>query len=114
MRKSIRRALASGLAIAATMALAATPSSAATWRGKRVYSGYDRTVVRVADDDVRTWRRHRAWVRRGELVAVRAPFTYVETRPYRHVAVEAPFASVYVDRGGTWVRAPFVDLYVPH
>jgi hypothetical protein len=42
---------------------------------------------------------------------VRAPFTEVESG--RHTWVAAPFARVYSGRRGTWVRAPFVDLWVP-
>lgn len=44
---------------------------------------------------------------------VRAPFTRVRTRGSRWTSVDAPFASVRVRPWGTWVRAPFVDLYVP-
>ncbi len=47
-------------------------------------------------------------------VVVEAPFTYVETGRHRHTAVDAPFTSVRVGRRGVWVRAPFVDIYVPH
>jgi hypothetical protein len=32
---------------------------------------------------------------------------------HRDTWVAAPFARVYGGRGGTWVRAPFVDLWVP-
>jgi hypothetical protein len=42
---------------------------------------------------------------------VRAPFTSVETG--KRTNVEAPFTSVQKDRAGTWVRAPFVNLFVP-
>lgn len=42
---------------------------------------------------------------------VRAPFTSVDTG--RDTWVAAPFARVYSGRRGTWVRAPFVDLWVP-
>lgn len=42
---------------------------------------------------------------------VRAPFTSVDTR--RDTFVAAPFARVYSGRYGTWVRAPFVNLWVP-
>jgi hypothetical protein len=48
----------------------------------------------------------------AEGVHVREPFTAVDVDPGTHV--EAPFASVHVGRYGTWVRAPFVDLFVPH
>jgi hypothetical protein len=36
---------------------------------------------------------------------------YVDTR--RETFVAAPFARVYNGRFGTWVRAPFVNLWVP-
>ena len=42
---------------------------------------------------------------------VDAPFTHVETG--RRVVVEAPFATVYAGRRGRYVRAPFVDLWIP-
>jgi hypothetical protein len=42
---------------------------------------------------------------------VEAPFTYVESG--RRVVVEAPFTTVYVGRRGRYVRAPFVDLWIP-
>jgi hypothetical protein len=42
---------------------------------------------------------------------VRAPGTSVDVDRQTHV--EAPFTSVHVGRYGTWVRAPFVDLFVP-
>lgn len=52
-------------------------------------------------------RRHRI---------VEAPFTRVETRHRyrRDVLVDAPFAFVAVNRHGRYVRAPFVDLWVPN
>ncbi len=54
-------------------------------------------------------RRHRGYRHRR---VVRAPFTRVETG--RRVIVDAPFASVYVNRRhGVHVRAPFVNLWVP-
>jgi hypothetical protein len=61
----------------------------------------------VDNDDKRYWRHHH-----GRSVHVREPFTAVDVDPGTHV--EAPFASVHVGRYGTWVRAPFVDLFVPH
>jgi hypothetical protein len=42
---------------------------------------------------------------------VRAPFTSVDTG--KGTAVDAPFTSVRTGRRGTWVRAPFVNLFVP-
>lgn len=43
---------------------------------------------------------------------VDAPFAYVESG--RRTYVEAPFTTVYVGRRGRYVRAPFVDLYIPY
>jgi hypothetical protein len=60
----------------------------------------------VDDGDKRYWRYPH-----GRSVHVREPFTAVDVDPGTHV--EAPFASVHVGRYGTWVRAPFVDLFVP-
>ena len=42
---------------------------------------------------------------------VRAPFASVDSD--RDTFVAAPFARVYSGRYGTWVRAPFVNLWVP-
>lgn len=42
---------------------------------------------------------------------VDTPFTHVETG--RHTFVDAPFAMVYVGRHGRYVRAPFVNLWIP-
>ncbi len=61
-----------------------------------------------ADAHIRRHHHHHRHV-----VVVDAPFTYVETRRYNRVAVDAPFASVRVGGRGTWVRAPFVNLWVP-
>lgn len=45
---------------------------------------------------------------------VNAPFTYVE-KGYgrRGVLVDAPFAFVHTERRGRYVRAPFVNLWIP-
>lgn len=53
--------------------------------------------------------RHRHYDRDDE--HVRAPFTSVDTGGATHV--EAPFATVHNDRYGTYVRAPFVNLWIP-
>jgi hypothetical protein len=74
-------------------------------------------LVRVSDRDDRWERRHhrrhhRHHHRRHRHHVVDAPFTHVESG--RHTYVDAPFAEVGVTRGHTRVRAPFVDLWVPH
>jgi hypothetical protein len=71
-------------------------------------------VHQVHDDwNEDRWERRRYRDRYWRPGHVRAPFTRVETRGYRHSSVDAPFASVRVRPWGVWVRAPFVDLYVP-
>jgi hypothetical protein len=59
-------------------------------------------VVQEAGYYKRRWRYHDG--------ALRArPFTEVDTTATRVAAL----ARVYSGRGGTWVRAPFVNLWVP-
>lgn len=55
---------------------------------------------------VKVHRRHE-----GRNRIVDAPYTHVESG--RHVAVDAPFTTVYVSRRGRYVRAPFVELWLP-
>jgi len=64
-------------------------------------------LLQQVDSDRYYWRHHR----HGRSVHVREPFTSVDVDGGTHV--EAPFASVHVGRYGTWVRAPFVNLFVP-
>jgi hypothetical protein len=56
------------------------------------------------------WKRHH-YYRDYEGEHVRAPFASVDTGRGTHV--EAPFATVHTDGSGTYVRAPFVNLWVP-
>lgn len=56
---------------------------------------------------VKVHRRHH----QGRNHIVDAPYTHVESG--RHVAVDAPFTTVYVGRRGRYVRAPFVELWLP-
>lgn len=62
--------------------------------------------VTSADAHSRKYRHHHDRV-------VDAPFTHVETGPRHRTSVWAPFTRVHVSRRGTYVRAPFVDLFVP-
>ena len=62
------------------------------------------TVVRVHQD----WRDGGYTQRRNG--HVHAPFTHVNNRT---TDVDAPFAAVRTSRHGVWVRAPFVNLFVP-
>lgn len=95
------------------MATAASAGSLHRAGDVRVVNGGHAHVVhyRVADRGHRYHHRHHRHVHDG--VVVDAPFTRVETRGYRRVAVDAPFTGVRVHRRGVWVRAPFVNLYVP-
>jgi hypothetical protein len=70
-------------------------------------------VIRVHDRGDRHYRRKHRRYRHHDRHVVDAPFTYVETDHGGRVEVDAPFTSVRVGRRGTWVRAPFVDIYVP-
>ena len=78
---------------------------AAPVSGVRISGIHDSAVVKVhrrAGHNLRHYRRGRI---------VDAPFTYVETG--RRVVVDAPFATVYVGRHGRYVRAPFVNIWIP-
>jgi hypothetical protein len=91
-----------------------SPAEAAPLASARTATANSSAVVQIRDyrdDDYDYGRRYHRRYR--ERTYVRAPFTRVETRGYRATAVDAPFASVRVGRRGTWVRAPFVDLFVP-
>jgi hypothetical protein len=95
-------AVASGALFSISLPAAAVPISAAQGQ-----SAHESPVELVRDG---YWRRRNRGYYDGYFVD--APFTRVERRG-RRVAVDAPFASVRKGRYGTWVRAPFVDLYVP-
>jgi hypothetical protein len=100
--------------MAAGLALSAPPASAGPLGAYRAPETSASAVIRVHDrwydddDDYRHYKRR--YYKRGY---VRAPFTRVYTRGYRFTSVDAPFASVRVRPWGTWVRAPFVNIYVP-
>jgi hypothetical protein len=83
-----------GAAVLAAIALAPVPGSAAplTVLAKPADVSQVQTVGYYKR---RYWRRDR----------------YDE--PRRETYVAAPFARVYTGRYGTWVRAPFVNLWVP-
>lgn len=57
----------------------------------------------------KTWHRWHS----AHTVTVDAPFARIATRRHTATAVDAPFTAVRSDRRGVWVRAPFVNLYVP-
>jgi hypothetical protein len=111
-----RTALVTAL-VAAGLLAAALPAGAAPLGTARSIASAESHVVRIGSRD-RDWEdrsyrsyKHRRYAKRGHYV--RAPFTRVKTRGSRWTSVDAPFASVRVRPWGTWVRAPFVDLYVP-
>jgi hypothetical protein len=122
MALPLSRALVPALVITAAMAMGLEPAAAGPWSGHRGQAfGSGSAVVRVSDDDSRG--RHHRRVHPDDYDdygddddddgVVRAPFAYVDARYSGRVAVDAPFTSVLVGRRGVWVRAPFVDLYVP-
>ena len=94
-------------------ALSAQPAAAASVRAPHAHA-VSKATTNVTYSRARAWRHaHNERWDHGRPVRVDAPFTSVETRRYRYTAVDAPFASVRVHGGGVWVRAPFVNLYVP-
>lgn len=101
-------------ATAVALAMTATGASAGSF-GKLAKSdaSHHSTQVHAVHytQDGRGHKRYHRHMHDG--VNVEAPFTSVETRHHRHVAVDAPFTSVRVHRRGVWVRAPFVNLFVP-
>jgi hypothetical protein len=104
----------SAFALAAGLALGALPAAAGpglTPTAKSVAAAQDHVVLASHARRDRRWSKRRA--HRRHVTVVDAPFAYVETRGHRRTAVDAPFTSVRVGRRGTWVRAPFVDIYVP-
>jgi hypothetical protein len=98
--------LAFALAVAAGLALAGQASAAPS---AVVAAPGDAALVQKVDYQRRWWRRHYR-DSYGE-THVRAPLTSVDTG--RETFVRAPFARIYNGRAGTWVRAPFVNLFVP-
>lgn len=107
-----RRTAASTFLAAALLAAAAPAGAGPLGEARGVASAKDHVVL--------VGHRRNAWEGHGHRrrhrydgTYVRAPFTRVWTRGYRWTSVDAPFASVRVRPWGTWVRAPFVNLYVP-
>ena len=119
MTLPLSRALAPALILTAAVALGLEPAAAGPWSGQRGQAlGSGSAVVRISDDDGGGGRhRHHRHAHHFDYDdddgVVRAPFTYVDARSSGRVAVDAPFTSVRVGRHGVWVRAPFVDLFVP-
>ncbi len=97
-----------GFAAAAIVAAGSLPQPGQAAPSARLNApNHDQLVQRV-DADEYYWRHHRRYARGTH---VRAPGTAVDVDEGTHV--EAPFTSVHVSRYGTWVRAPFVDIFVP-
>jgi hypothetical protein len=114
MTLSASRTAFAALITAGSMAASAEPSTAGPPIGPHApWAGAPSAAVLVSDDwdERRDRRRYRDYD--NDYRVVDAPFAYVETGPRGRVAVDAPFASVRVGRRGTWVRAPFVNLFVP-
>ncbi len=106
MSLSTKRLFA-GLGAVAMMSMSAANAHSGLSAGPHAKSG----VVKVHgdwDDENGRWERRRRHHRERYVVA---PFTDVETG--RRVVVDAPFAHVTVDRHGRFIRAPFVNLWVP-
>lgn len=91
----------------ASLLVAGAGVSAAAPSKRHVAAKSDSAVVKVH----RRHHHHHHHHRYGRGHVVDAPFTRVETG--RHVAVDAPFTTVYVGRRGRYVRAPFVELWLP-
>lgn len=112
MNSLISRSLFVFLAVALATPLSTAASAGSLSRAQVKVPAPHGTVTYVGYKKSRHWENQRRYDRAN--VVVEAPFTYVETRRrHRYVAVDAPFTSVRVHGRGVWVRAPFVDLYVP-
>ncbi len=107
--RGLATALMAGVAAAALPAGAgATPIGAAAKNAKNVSAPSEVVKVHARKDR----HHHRRYYERHDYERdVDAPFTHVETG--RHTFVDAPFAMVYVGRHGRYVRAPFVNLWIP-
>lgn len=108
------------LLVAASLAaaLVATPASALTAPNRQALAAASADGVTKVHSKRYHHKHHRKHTHkhRRHRSVVEAPFTRVETghRYRRGVLVDAPFAFVTVGRHGRYVRAPFVDLWVPH
>ena len=103
------RSIYFGIAAAAFAAVIGLPVQGSAAPGANLKLSADTALVQSVDYNGK--RRWRHYYRDNDGEHVRAPFTSVDTNGGTHV--EAPFASVHDDRYGTWVRAPFVDIFVP-
>jgi hypothetical protein len=114
MRLFAPHKIASALALLMVASLVTSKDAGAGPLASQRPAGAASAVVQIHDawDDDRYYERRHYRRYKGRSY-VRAPFTRVETRGYRRTSVDAPFASVRVRRHGTYVRAPFVDLYIP-
>ncbi|MCB1485550.1 MAG: hypothetical protein KDJ17_11735 [Hyphomicrobiaceae bacterium] len=101
----IYRGFAAAAFAAATVVALPAPSNASTISAAANGVSAPSAVVKVHS------RRYKHRHDRDYERHVDAPFTHVETG--RRVVVDAPFAFVHVDRHGRYVRAPFVNLWIP-
>jgi hypothetical protein len=98
------RSLCVGLAVVGFALVLGLPSAGSAAPGPILTTAAAELVQPVDYDGKRRWR-----YRNG--THVRALFASVDSD--RDTYVAAPFARVYSGRYGTWVRAPFVNLWVP-
>ncbi len=102
----ISRSLATALiAGAAAAVLPAGADAAPVGAGAKNVSASSEVVK------VHTRKHKHRHYRRYDERHVDAPFAHVETG--RHTVVDAPFTTVYAGRHGRYVRAPFVNLWIP-
>ena len=112
MLSYLLRPLTGGVALLAAVIVSTSVASAHNIANRVTIAKPSHTVVRVHDDG-RRWGYGRYYRNYDRGTVVDAPTTYVDTRGYRRVWVDAPFTAVRVHPRGVWVRAPFVDLYIP-
>jgi hypothetical protein len=98
------RSLYLGLAAAGFTVFTGLPASSLAAPGPVLAPPAEIELVQQVDYNKRRWR-----YRNG--THVRAPLTSVDTGDDTYV--RAPFARVFSGRSGTWVRAPFVNLWIP-
>jgi hypothetical protein len=98
------RSLCVGLAVVGFALVLGLPSAGSAAPGPMLTTAAAELMQPVDYDGKRRWR-----YRNG--THVRALFASVDSD--RDTYVAAPFAQVYSGRYGTWVRAPFVNLWVP-
>ena len=110
MLSFLLRHLTGGVALLAAFIVSTSAVGAHSINNRVKISKPGHTIVH---DDGRRWGYGRYYRNYDRGTVVDAPTTYVDTRGYRRVWVDAPFTAVRVHPRGVWVRAPFVDIYIP-